>query len=108
MPTNTRTYPNSIIKWRGRNGWKEDQTFNEWSYSKDAPSAAWYRGRPFQVTRFYTHYASGKAWNDHLALAPNADGICDKNLKDTDDWALIEEYGLERSILQTNTPSGSR
>lgn len=103
-----RSYTIGDRNWRKRQGWKEDQTWNEWSYSRDAPTAAWYRGRPWQATRFYTHYDSGKRWNDHIAIAPNADGICDRNMRDVNDWELMERVGIPRSILQRRVPRGQR
>ncbi len=39
-------------------------------------------------------------------MGPNADGICDKGLRDFDDWKLIAEKGLEESILTVRTPRG--
>ncbi len=101
-----RSYSIGDKAWLGRNGWKEDQVFNEWSYSTAGPGAALHGGRPWQATRFYTPYPGGERWNDRIALAPTADGICDWDLRDHDDWALIRDRGLVRSILHAHTPRG--
>jgi hypothetical protein len=103
-----RCYTIGDKEWRGRDGWKCDMTWNEWSYTTAGPGAAWYAGRPWEATRFYTFWAGGTQWNDRVTIAPNADGICDSGLRDCDDWEIITSVGLERSILQAATPTGKR
>ncbi len=63
-----------------------------------------------EVTDFGTGSPASCDYPDFATPAAQsvADGICDRNLHDTDDWAVIAAYGLERSILQVRTPRGRR
>ncbi len=91
--------------WRGREGWKQEQMFNQWSYSNAGPGAALHAGKPVVITRFWTHYSS-KTRNDALCVAFDGDGIVDRSLRDHDDWAAICDRGLEQSILIVHRPRG--
>lgn len=101
-----RSYTIGDKGWLRRDGWKEDQTWNEWSYSTAGPGAALHDGHPWHASRFYTPYGGPNRWNDHVTIAPHADGICDSGIKDHDDWKLIRDRGLERSILTISEPRG--
>jgi hypothetical protein len=98
-----RSYSIGDKAWLGRNGWKEDMTWNEWSYSSAAPAIALRHGRPWKVDRFW---GGESPLNDRICVAWEADGICDADMHDHDDWALIRDKGLERSILHVSEPRG--
>ncbi len=91
--------------WRNRDGWKEEQMFNQWSYSTAGPGAALLGDKPVVVTRFWTHYSS-KTRNDEVCIAFDGDGVVDRSLRDHDDWETVCERGLEQSILVVRTPRG--
>jgi hypothetical protein len=104
---NTHMYRSFTIgdkEWQGRGGWKEDMTWNEWSYSTAGPGAALHGGHPWHADLFWWGEQDPHSW--HVAIAPNADGICDADLHDFDDWAEIRDHGLERSILTIQEPRG--
>jgi hypothetical protein len=103
---NTHMYRSFTIgdrAWRGREGWKEDQTWNEWSYSTAGPGAALHGGRPWHASRFWTPYSA--QWTDRVAIGPLADGVEPGALRDHDDWALVARL-LDRARLTTHAPRG--
>lgn len=98
-----RSYTIGDRAWRGREGWKEDQTWNEWSYSTAGPGAALHGGRPWHASRFWTPYSD--RWTDRVAIGPLADGVEPGALRDHDDWALVDRL-LDRARLTVHAPRG--
>ena len=95
-----------IRAWLGREGWKCDQTWNEWTYTLSPVAAAWWKGRPWHAGRFYTFPVwDPQGWKDAIALGWQVDGVCD-TMRDHDDWALVVRDGLVRSILHARPAAG--
>lgn len=104
-----RCYTIGDKEWLGRAGWKCDMTWNEWTYTLSGVGAAWFHGRPWHASRFFTIPVwDPQGVKDSMCIADQADGVCDSGLKDCNDWEIISGIGLQRSILQTWTPRGKR
>jgi hypothetical protein len=101
-----RCYTIGDKAWLGRAGWKCDMTWNEWTYTLSGVAAAWFHGRPWHASRYFTIPVwDPQGWKDSLCIASHADGVCDV-MHDFNDWELIERQGLVRSILHASTPRG--
>ena len=80
-----------------RGGWLVKRFYDEWSQSRSAPAAAWYKG---EIIYAYRWVDGGRGPTDNnLHVAYKATGIDDTPMGDHDDLAYFRDFGIRHSII---------
>jgi hypothetical protein len=80
-----------------RGGWLVKRFYDEWTQTRSAPAAAWYKG---DIMWSYRWVDGGQAASDNtLHVAYRATGIEDSPMGDHDDISYFRDFGIRHSIL---------
>jgi len=79
-----------------RGGWLVKRFYDEWSQSRSAPAAVWYKG---DIMYAYRWVDGGQGTTDNnLHVAYRATGIDDTPMGDHDDLSYFRDFGIRHSI----------
>jgi len=83
-------------------GWLVKRYYDEWSQSRSAPAACWYRG---EILYAYRWVDGGMGETDNnLHLGYRGSGISNEPMGDHDDLAYLQNFGIRNSILYLGRP----
>lgn len=83
-----------------RGGWLVKRFYDEWTQTRSAPAAAWFKG---DIIWSYRWVDGGQGPTDNnLHVAYRASGIDDAPMGDHDDLSLFRDFGIRHSILYMN------
>jgi len=85
-----------------RGGWLVKRYYDEWTQSRSAPAAAWFKG---DVIWSYRWVDGGQgATDNNLHVGYRALGIEDAPMGDHDDITYFRTFGIRNSILSLGSP----
>jgi hypothetical protein len=85
-----------------RGGWLVKRFYDEWTQSRSAPAAVWYKG---EILYSYRWVDGGQgATDNNLHVAYKATGIDDTPMGDHDDLTYFREFGIRSSITYLSEP----
>lgn len=77
-------------------GWLVKRYYDEWTQSRSAPAATWFKG---EILYAYRWVDGGQAASDNtLHVAYRGTGLQEATLSDFDDISFVRNYGLANSI----------
>lgn len=80
-----------------KGGWLVKRFYDEWTQSRSAPAAAWYKG---DIIWSYRWVDGGQGTTDNnLHVAYKAMGIEDTPMGDHDDLSYFRDFGIRHSII---------
>ena len=80
-----------------RGGWIVKRFYDEWTQSRSAPAAAWFKG---DIIWAYRWVDGGQgATDNNLHVAYQATGIEDTPMGDHDDLSFFRDFGIRHSII---------
>ena len=80
-----------------RGGWLVKRYYDEWTQSRSAPAAAWFKG---DIIWAYRWVDGGQgATDNNLHVAYKAMGIEDTPMGDHDDLSFFRDFGIRHSII---------
>jgi hypothetical protein len=79
-----------------RGGWLLKRYYDEWTQSRSAPAAAWYKG---DVIWAYRWVGGDGPTDDNLHVGYRGLGIQSESFGDFDDIGFIRSFGLQHSLL---------